>query len=160
MLHAHCPRNAELEAMNQVDADMALRRGEIGTTEYLQRTHAIEDYLASQGVDTQKLAGEQLAKSWGEAGEEFRQTSDWPGGNKNLQLIGDKLVAMGLTDAPDKTDALRQAYDALKAGGTLFDGDVSQAQLEAMTKDATPAEILPSLERGSTRYSDGGRNAS
>jgi hypothetical protein len=142
---AAAARNAEQDVLDKVDADMALRRGEITAAEYLQRTHAIEDALAEQGVDLNAIGRQQFEQSWAEATATFLQSdagSRWPGGTKNRALLGDKLAAMGLTDAADKVAALASAYEALKKAGTLFDGDFSQAQVEAMTDKATPQEIL------------------
>jgi hypothetical protein len=45
-------------------------------------------------------------------------------------------------NSPDKAAACAAAYAALKSKGMLFNGDVSQEQLEAMTKDMTPQEII------------------
>src|ERR1700722_1850572 len=39
-VRATVSRNAEQDVLDKVDADMALRRGEISTAEYLERTHA------------------------------------------------------------------------------------------------------------------------
>jgi len=138
---ARIARDAEQTTLDRVEADMMLRRGEITTAEYLQKTHAIEDYLQSQGVDTARIAGEHFEKDWAEASAAFRQNSDWPGGQKNLALLGDKLAAMGLDGTPS-VESLEKAYAALKAAGTLFSGDVSQAEVEAMTDKMTPQEII------------------
>ena len=137
-------RNAEQDVLDRVDADMALRRGDISTAEYLERTHAIEDALAAKGVDVEALGAKQFEESWASATTTFLQGAgaSWPGGTKNRALLGDKLAAMGLTDAADKVAALAAAYEALKNAGTLFDGDFSQAQVEAMTDKASPQEIL------------------
>jgi hypothetical protein len=141
---AAAARNAEQDALDKVDADMALRRGEISTVEYLERTHAIEDALMARGVDIDSGPASQNKQAWSEASEIFRDTvgADWPGGERNRAILGDKLVALGLLDATDTVSALAQAYEALKAAGTLFDGDYSQKQVEAMTDKATPQEII------------------
>jgi hypothetical protein len=141
---AAAARNAEQDVLDKVDADMAFRRGEISTVEYLERTHAIEDALAARGVDVSKLSADQFEQGWADATTTFLQGAgaSWPGGTKNRALLGDKLAAMGLTEAADKVAALAAAYEALKRAGTLFDGDFSQAQVEAMTDKATPQEIL------------------
>jgi len=137
-------RNAEQDAIDKSDAEIKLRRGEISTAEYLERTHAIEDALMARGVDIDAVAASQNHQAWSEASEIFRNTvgADWPGGERNRAILGDKLVALGLLDATDKVAALAQAYEALKAAGTLFDGDYSQKQVEAMTDKATPQEII------------------
>jgi hypothetical protein len=138
-------RNAEREAMDRVDADMALRRGEISPAKYLERTHAIEDYLAAQGVDVAQISSEQFEQSWAQAGETFRSSAagnDWPGGKKNQELIGLEITALGLADAPDKVAALAQAYERLKSRGMLFDGDHDAKEMNALTDKMSPQEIL------------------
>jgi hypothetical protein len=141
----HSVRTPEQDALNAVDADLALRRGEITTAEFLRRTHALEDAMTAAGVNVNQIADSQFEHSWQTAGEEFQQSEagrDWPGGQKNYLLLSDKIIAMGLLNDPDKVGALEKAYAALKEAGTLFDGDVSQAQVEKLAEGATPAEIL------------------
>jgi hypothetical protein len=142
--YAAAARNAEQDALDKVDADMKLRRGEITTAEYLERTHAIEDALEARGVNIDAVAAAQSHASWSEASEIFRNTvgADWPGGEKNRQILGDKLAAMGLVDAEDKVAAMAQAWAAMKSTGTLFEGDVSREQAEQMTAKMSPQEIL------------------
>jgi hypothetical protein len=140
-------RNAEQEAMDRVDADLALRRGEISPAEYLERTHAIEDYLAAQGVDVAQISSEQLEQSWAQASEVFRNSpagADWPGGTKNQELIGLEITAMDAINAQDKVAALGAAYARLKSKGMLFESDHTPEEMKALTDKMSPVEILES----------------
>jgi hypothetical protein len=132
----------EREIYDRTQLDQQFKLGQLTTAEYLDRTNAIGEYLASQGVDVAKLSQEQANRSWADATETFLQSSDWPGGEKNLSLIRDKLAALGLVDATDKVAALRTAYRELKKAGTLFDGDHTPEELNALTASATPQEIV------------------
>jgi dihydroxyacetone kinase-like predicted kinase len=140
-------RTAEQDTLNRVDAERDFKLGIIDTATYLERTGAIESYLSSQGIDTKKIAGEQLTSSWKSAADAFKQTpagADWPGGTRNQELIGLEIAGMGLMDAEDKVAALTQAYERLKSKGMLFDGDHDAAEMEklALDSNATPAELL------------------
>jgi hypothetical protein len=139
-------RDVQQEVMDRAEAERKLRLGTITTAEYLERTNAVENYLASQGIDTKKIAGEQLQHSWLEATAEFKRTTgaDWPGGTKNQELIGLEIAALDLVNAEDKVAALTQAYEKLKSKGMLFDGDHDAAELEklALDSNASPQEIL------------------
>jgi hypothetical protein len=144
-VRAKAQAEREREIYDRTQLDQQFKLGQLTTAEYLDRTNAIGEYLASQGVDVAKLSQEQANESWAAATETFLNSAagaDWPGGTKNRALLGDKLAALGLVDAEDKVAALAQAYETLKAAGTLFDGDYSQKQVEAMTAQATPQEIL------------------
>jgi hypothetical protein len=145
-------RTAEQDVLDKVDAERDFKLGIIDTATYLERTNAISTYLASQGVDLQKISGDQYQQSWASATENFKNSAegrDWPGGKKNILLISDKIAAMGLTNAADKAGALATAYTALKAAGTLFDGDHDAAEMEklALDSNATPQEILHSWKQ-------------
>ncbi len=148
--YAKTQAEREQDIYDRTQLDLQFRRGELTTTEYLERTNAIGDYLAEQGVNVAALAQEQANKSWSEATEIFLQSeagANWPGGTRNRQLLGDKLAALGLLEATDKVAAMAQAYQALKDANTLFDGDYSQKQLEDLTANMTPVEILESWKQ-------------
>jgi hypothetical protein len=148
---ARFAQSAAERAMTLSDAEIAFKTGQMTTAEYLRVTGAVEEYLASQGVDIQKVSTEQFEKSWSAASTIFRNSpagENWPGGMKNQELIGMEITAMGAIDAVDKVAALTAAYERLKAKNMLFDGDFSQKQIEAMTANATPAEILAAWKEG------------
>src|SRR5437899_343886 len=109
--------------------------------------HPVTQYLAEQGFDVNQAAQEQLEKSWAAATQEFLSSevgAGWPGGNKNMELIGLKIVELGLENAPDKVAALAQAYLDMQEKGLLFESDFTPTQAVEATADATPAEILES----------------
>ena len=128
------PAAAAQAAADQLAAktrlEMQFKAGEITTAEYLEQSGAVDEYLASKGLplDALRSAVEQTqstqeTQSWAEATELFRNGpagSDWPGGDKNLKLIGRELAALGLVDATDKVAALAQAYQSMKDNGIVF----------------------------------------
>lgn len=136
----------ERELFEKTELDLQFRRGELNPAEYLERTNAIGEYLASKGFDVEAAAGKQLEQSWREATDAFlRSTPEgqaWRGGQKNLELAGNLLQAQGLTDAPDKVAALQSIARYMAEKGLMFDGDTSPEQLIAMTNDASPQEIV------------------
>ena len=136
----------EREIYDRTQAELAFRRGELTTTEFLERTNAIGAYLAEKGFDVDAAAGQQLQQSWREATEDFLRSTpegqSWPGGQKNLEIIGNLIQAHGLTDAADKVAALRALAAEMQSKGIMFDGDVTPDQVVEATSSATPQEIL------------------
>jgi hypothetical protein len=138
---------AEQAAAN-AELELKFKRGEIDVKTYLEQSGAVRDYLAQQGIpiDDLKASVEQTQsktyeQSWADATEEFLNGpygSDWPGGDQNREILGMKLVQLGLEDAPDKVQALAQAYAALKSSKTLFPY-VPPADTPAATPTAAPA---------------------
>jgi trimeric autotransporter adhesin len=119
--------NAELE--------LRFKRGELSASEYLEQSGAVSDYLAKQGIPVDALReqieqsrGQKEVQSWSNATEVFKQTvgADWPGGERNREILGYKLAELGLTDAPDKVAALGQAWAAMKASKMIFNDDGTQ----------------------------------
>lgn len=128
-------RKTELEAM--------LRSGLITTQQFLESSGSIDQYLATKGVDVAKIAGEQYEKSWATATEEFLHSEagkDWPGGPRNLEAIGLRIAAMGLTDSPS-VESLAKAWTAMKESGAVFN-DTSDERILAETANMSPSEIL------------------
>lgn len=153
--------NAEAEVAAKAELERQFRLGEISAADYIQKSGAIKSYLEAEGVSIDALKdtvnakqGAQFAQSWAEAGEMFRNSPaglDWPGGDRNKELIGLKIAAMGLVDAEDKVAALAQAYAELKRTNTLFPGDepvhqpttITAADLEAAVAKALAAKTAP-----------------
>jgi hypothetical protein len=74
--------------------------------------------------------------SWNQAVQEFLHSpagSDWPGGDKNRELMGQELQALNLVDAKDKVAALAQAYASMKSKGVVVPYESPSAE------SATPA---------------------
>lgn len=127
---AAAQKAAEDEATLKAELELKFKRGEINAADYIEQSGAMKDYLAKQGVPLDALRNavtqsQETAEtqSWADATKVFLNSpagSSWPGGDKNLALIGDKLAALGLTDAEDKVAALAQAYEAMKTSGTIF----------------------------------------
>lgn len=161
---AEATRAAEAEVVAKVELDRKFRAGEITSADYIQQSGAMKEYLANEGVSIEALKAvvetnkeTQYEQSWAAAGEAFRNSAagaDWPGGLKNQELIGLKISALGLMDAPDKVAALAQAYAAMKQTGLYFpngDGDAaSTASAAAVTKmisDTATAEAAAGATR-------------
>jgi hypothetical protein len=141
---------AEAEVLAKADLERKFRLGEISAADYIQQSGAVNDYLATQGlsVETLKTVVEKNrtdseVQSWASASDEFRNSSvggDWPGGEKNRMLLGDKLAAMGLTDATDKVAALAQAWQAMKSTGAYFPAGDAPVVVTPAQIVADPAE--------------------
>jgi hypothetical protein len=136
----------DLEAANEAEQTLRLRRGEISTAEFLERTNAVGRYLEEKGFDVEAAASTQYTQSWARATEVFlRETPEgreWKGGQKNLELIGNMIISHDLEDAPDKVAALRALAAEMKEKGLIFDGDYTPEQVNQMTDAASPTEIL------------------
>jgi hypothetical protein len=146
------PTDAERqqELYERTQLEIEYKRGSLSTAEFLQKSHAIEDYLASQGVDldtlreaTQAVSAGAFENSWMEATEKFLQDSDWPGTARNQKIIQQYLVSMNLADEPS-ADSLRKAYEAMKRDGVLFprEDEVTQADALKATSTMSPEEML------------------
>ena len=128
---------AEAEVLAKAELERKFKLGEITAADYIQQSGAVDAYLAAQGlsVDTLRAVVEDKKQnaqiqSWESASEVFRTGvgADWPGGTKNRALLGDKIAALGLTDADDKVAAMAQAWAAMKQSGAYFpNGDESVA---------------------------------
>ena len=102
----------------------------------------MDEYLAEQGlsIDTLKATVEQsqttqFEQSWQQATDVFRSSPagrDWPGGQKNLQVIGLQVAALGLVDATDKVGALAAAYAKMKELGIVFPAETAVSEADAV----------------------------
>jgi hypothetical protein len=144
-------RNIADEVWKANQLSEQFRSGVISPEEYLQASGAlelaVEKRLKEAGFDVNKAAARQFEESWAEAAVTFVQSEagqDWPGGTRNKELLALKISELGLVNASDKVAACAQAYADLKAKHMLFDGDVSQEEVEqlAIDSNATPQEIL------------------
>lgn len=150
---------ADAETARQAELELKFKRGEITTAQFLEQSGAIERHLAEKGLSVDKLketvAQSEISReqqSWADATKEFLATSDWPGGERNLNLIGMQIEKMELLDAQDKVGALRRAYSELKSRNMLFDEAPRQPQTEterqaAAQTAAQDAEQKAAIER-------------
>jgi hypothetical protein len=123
------------QAVDRFDLDRKFRRGEISTKDYLEKSGAVNELLASQGIPVEELRAQveqrreaTLQKSWESATSAFLQNSDWPGGEQNKQILTLTLERLGLADADDKLSALQQAYAEMKRTGLVFPQQAQQTQ--------------------------------
>jgi hypothetical protein len=118
-------RRADENAFQRAELELKFKRGEISTEEYLTESGAIESYLEQQGVPLDELRTtvqekrqvKMHAQSWAEAVENFKNGpgADWPGGPELLKEAGNRLIALGLENAPDKVAALTQVWNSIKS---------------------------------------------
>jgi hypothetical protein len=126
---------ADEEAAQRAELENQFRLGLITAEQFVEKSGVINQYLGERGIDVaeiQEAQGRRYEQSWKEASDEFIKTAEgrtWPGGEKNLEILGMKLVALGLQDAKDKVAALKSAYEDMKKNGTIFptDGAVGAA---------------------------------
>jgi hypothetical protein len=153
----HEPTDAERQQQlwERTQLEIAFKNGSLTTAEFLQKSHAIEDYLNSQGVDlntlretTQQHEAQSFEQSWEVAVQEFLKDSDWPGGSRNMHLCQTQLVAMGLENAEDKVAALQAAYQAMKQSGTIFETEGTQADVLKATEKMSPQELIEMYKQG------------
>jgi hypothetical protein len=93
------------DAATDADLRAKLLRGEISLIDAMAQ---IED----------KVLSRREQRTWAEATEaalaENGPLSDWPGGQDHLERIANKIDELGLQDAPDKVQALAQAWAAMQ----------------------------------------------
>jgi hypothetical protein len=121
---------AEEQAAAKAELELQYKRGEITTADYLEKSGAVDDYLAKKGIplDSLKAAVDRnvndvFEQSWADATQEFLNGpvgAGWPGGEKNRELLGMQLAAMNLIEATDKVAALGQAFAAMRTKGMIF----------------------------------------
>jgi hypothetical protein len=156
------PTAAEIEAahqrklFNDTQAQLEFQRGEISVKEYLEKTGAVGDYLASQGVDidalreqAQRTEVQSFEQNWSDAVQEFLKNSDWPGGSRNMKLCQQYLGAMNLADEPS-AESIRKAYQAMQRDGVIFPSEVELTQADVLkaTEKMSPAELLEIWKQG------------
>ena len=106
---------------------------------------AVRDILQVSGFDVQRAAAEQYESDWAGAVQSFLESdagAGWPGGQRNLEIAGQWLQAHGKTNAVDKQAALAEMFADLRVKGMLFEGDLSDEAVIALTDKASPQEIL------------------
>jgi hypothetical protein len=129
------------EIAERARLDVEFRNGLIDAATYIEKTGAIGEYLEERGVSIEDLKQQQAAnyeKSWKEASAEFIRTTEgakWPGGQKNLEILGRTLVSMGLQDTEDKVGALVAAYQEMQRAGIVFPTELAAGSTAFKTGD-------------------------
>jgi hypothetical protein len=114
-------KDAAVRTAAAADLELRWKRGEISGSEYLEKSGAMETYLANRGLDVESLkaaaeekrADAQVVQSWDEATKQFiKNNPDWPGGENLKTAMAYKLAELGLTGEPS-VESLERAYNAL-----------------------------------------------
>lgn len=159
---------AEADAAAKVELELKFKRGEISASDYMEQSGALDAYLEKKGisVDALKAAvdqneGTQFEKSWAQATEEFLHSSlgaDWPGGDRNKNILGMRIAALNLIDAEDRVTAIAQAWADMKQNHLVFENDGVVAPAApvvaapaASTIPAVPAVTAPVIPAAPAR---------
>jgi hypothetical protein len=146
---------ADEDAAQRAELEQEFRLGLITAEQFVEKSGVLSQYLGERGIDVaeiQEARDRGYEQSWKDASAEFINTPEgrtWPGGEKNLEILGMKIYALNLQNAPDKVAALKAAYEEMKKNGTLFPteaaagstsktGDVDEAAFAAAK---TPEEL-------------------
>ena len=92
-----------IEASQEADLKMRLMRGEISLTDALEQVE-------------NKVLARREQRSWAESTELFLNSPAgemWPGGEANLERLGNKLAELGLTGAPS-VESLAAAWQSMQ----------------------------------------------
>jgi len=115
--------------------------------EYIEKSGAIDKYLAKQGIPASELKevveerkSDKVTQSWEAATAAFLKDSDWPGGDQNLKLMGLKLAELGLGDKPP-VESLKAGYESMKSEGLLFPVEPVEAP-KAQKKAAASSSVF------------------
>jgi hypothetical protein len=95
----------------------------------------LRDYTATKQAEA-------VQQSWVSATETFRNSiagSDWPGGTRNRQKLGECLLQLGLSENPS-AESLAKGFEYMKKNHMLVDNE-EIAQRDAVLKAQTPAEL-------------------
>jgi len=87
-------------------------------------------------------------QSWADAVQEFLHSpagADWPGGDKNKEILGQLLVANGLQDASDKVQALADTFEHMRLY-RLLDTSVVET-IQAASKQRQADDLAKSLSK-------------
>ena len=150
------------DGASQAELEIRFRNGTLSAKDYLEQSGAIDSYLIERGVFVDKLKEtieqneeNHFVQSWESATTDFLNSSagaDWPGGERNRDLIALTIGQLGLTDASDKVSALSQAYETLKERNMLFapegqlSADAELADMRQKLANASQEEIISAME--------------
>lgn len=147
----------EQELLRKSELELKFKRGEIDTATYLAESGAIEQHLASQGIDMDVLRKATVTPSWEKATTAFLNSpagSDWPGGEANKLKMAQLIEENGLADAPDKTAAMAAVYGYMKANHLIVPNEEIARQTAESERDKairearTPEELKAAVRIG------------
>jgi len=160
---------AAAEIVAKADLDRRFKAGEISAADYIEQSGALRDYLDKQGIPLDALRasveqsqGTAYEQSWAQATETFLRSpagATWPGDDRNRELMGMKIIELGLVDAPDKATALAQAFGELRRTNMLFQPvaeDPAAAEAARVAAAAAAAETARLAAAETARIAVGG----
>jgi hypothetical protein len=121
------------EAARKAELLADFRAGRISADEYLEASGAVGQFLSDRGIPLdaiQETVAQNERKSWEQASAEFAHSdvgADWPGGERNLQVLAMTVTALGLAKTDDPLGALKAAWAQMKRDGVIFKEDGSPA---------------------------------
>jgi hypothetical protein len=136
---------ADEEAAQRAELEQQFRLGLITPEQFVEKSGVIGQYLTERGIDVAEIQESQdrrYEQSWKEASAEFVNTPEgrtWPGGEKNLEILGMKIYALNLQNANDKVAALKAAYEEMKKAGTIFPTEAAAGSAASKTGDVDEA---------------------
>jgi hypothetical protein len=144
---------AEQVVSDETKADLLLKfqLGQISASDYIEQSGAMSEYIETNvgiqgGVEgVKQVVAKHYEQSWADASKSFLAQSDWPGGEKNKNLLGLTIQKLGLQDAEDKVAALVAAYADMRREGLIFEEKPAVPEVPKVTIDTsnmTPQEIL------------------
>jgi hypothetical protein len=141
---------AEAEAAAKIALQEQFRNGTISAEEYLEKSGAINNYLERQGLSVETLKAtveHSQLDPWVHATDQFLQGAgaDWPGGDKNREILGLRIQALGLVDAEDKVAAMSQAWNDMKRDKMYFPAGhpLAAAAAPEVVTDSAAAPVVP-----------------
>ncbi len=146
---------ADENAFAKAELELKFKRGEISTEEYLTQSGAIASYLEEQGIPLEELKATveekqstRFEQSWQDATKEFFNSAEgrnWPGGQENLQKVGEIIQQQGWENAEDKAAALIAAARYLRENDLLAVNP--ELERERRIREAkSPEELRIALE--------------
>jgi hypothetical protein len=133
--------------------------GQISASEYIEQSGAVSDYLEKSGAIEKHIERREQTiqkTGWESATELFLQSDEgasWPGGQDSLARIGQIIEASGLTETPDKLDALKQAYALMQQeDGEVTARESFDAASQRIGSATSVDEIREALGRSSSMF--------
>jgi hypothetical protein len=140
----------ELEASKRADLELAWKRGDITTEQYLEKSGAINTYLTEHGMNPDALATVSDAiyqNTWAAATEAFLnspQGESWPGGQTNMELMGRILEENNMTEPT--VENLSAAFQYASENGLLVENPETAAH-HAISEANSVEDIRTALNR-------------
>lgn len=140
--------NQEAHAAAQAaQRSLQVARGEKTPAQALAESAGVSLDDIAETVIAHKNA--EYVDDWGKAVNAFLNGpgADYPGGEKNMQLMQMTVAKLGLENAEDKVGALVVAFNDMKRNGLVMPNDSDEAVMKQIN-DLTPREILELYKSG------------